>query len=617
MPVVGDRVAEEYPAPVAGLAADLPLAPGGAALGRGAGPVGVQRRAVIPQPADLHPAAAVDLHQVHRQQLVIQLRGRDLQREPALGHRGGEQRVRAVPGARIPRRGVLAELAVLPDLHDPGRDQVLGLRQGEHRVGLGIGAPVSDIDPAPARQHLQQQRLDPGKCPLDRLLISRPQHPGGEDVGADDALHLDQVVILIDRSVISGDGLGGKERQPGDLVPGEGGDQGRRDARVRPFHVLAPVRAQRQRHHHIAQQHRHVDGGVRYQGEPEGDQRMGVEVQAEGERGGHRLAEHVLADLDPERAGIQRDDLPGPVDHHMLAGERQLRRRPGVTLPGAAGTEPFDPHRPQGLIAGNRHLRAEPVPDVLADQPFPGLHRDPRPVQAFGMHCVDGLAELPGHRVMPAASPQPVPVDASGDPEPAALAGPPDQGPFADAGQAQNHGRISAQAGHLGDLGQPPLVQRGGRRIVARPWFTGQGVPRAAAAVAGLCLHQVGVAHRHQLPLPAGEVLQPGRLAAPAARRARGGGRGGPAVAVVDQRPDSGGQLVPVVAAQQHPACVRLELLHLPLGAGQHQPAAHGQLHRPARCAAHRPPLVAPRQTRALSPNGPARSMARARCQIR
>ena len=203
---------------------------------------------------------------------------------------------------------------------------MLGLREGEHRVGFGIGAPVRDVDPAVAEQHLQQQCLDPGKCPLDSLLIGRAQHPGGQDVRADDPLHLDQMVVLIDRPVIGGDRLRGEERQARDLVPGEGGDQGRRDPRVRPFHVLAPLLAQRKRHHHITQQHRHVDRGIGHQGEPERDQRMSVKINRQGQRRGHRLAEHVLADLDSQRAGIQRDDLPGPVDHHVLAGERQLRR---------------------------------------------------------------------------------------------------------------------------------------------------------------------------------------------------------------------------------------------------------------------------------------------------
>ena len=211
---------------------------------------------------------------------------------------------------------------------------------------------------------------------------------------------------------------------------------------------------------------------------------------------------------------------------------------------------------------------------------------------------------------------QPVTVDASGDPVPAACHGPPDQGALADPGQTQHRGRIGTQASHLGDLGQPPLVQRGGRRVIIRSRLTWQGVQRAAAPVAGLCLHQVRVAHGDQLPLPGGEVFKPGRLTAAAERRARGG-RGWPAVAVADQRPDGGGQLLPVVAAQQHPACVRLELVHLPLGARQYQPAARRQLDRPARTAAHRPARVLPRQTRVPSPNGRARSIARIRCQIR
>ena len=41
---------------------------------RGLVAIGLQSRAVIPEPADLHPAAAVDLHVVGGQQLVVQLR---------------------------------------------------------------------------------------------------------------------------------------------------------------------------------------------------------------------------------------------------------------------------------------------------------------------------------------------------------------------------------------------------------------------------------------------------------------------------------------------------------------------------------------------------------------
>ena len=233
------------------------------------------------------------------------------------------------------------------------------------------------------------------------------------------------------------------------------------------------------------------------------------------------------------------------------------------------------------------------------------------------MHRVDSLPDLLGDDGPLASAAQPVPVDAPGDPGPAALPGPPGQGPFADPAQPQHRGRVGAQGGHLGDLGHPPLMQRGDRRIIARPRLAGQRVQRAAAAVAGLGLHQVRVARGDQLPLPGGEILQPGRLPSPAIRQARDGGRGGQAVAAIDQRPDRGGQLLPVVAAQQYPAGVRFKLAHLPPCACQHQPAARRQFHRPAARAVHSPLRAAPRQTRALSPNGTARSMARTRCQIR
>jgi transcriptional regulator with XRE-family HTH domain len=32
----------------------------------------------------------------------------------------------------------------------------------------------------------------------------------------------------------------------------------------------------------------------------------------------------VLTDLHAQRAGIQRDHLPGPVNHHVLAGHRSF-----------------------------------------------------------------------------------------------------------------------------------------------------------------------------------------------------------------------------------------------------------------------------------------------------
>jgi hypothetical protein len=82
-------------------------------------------------------------------------------------------------------------------------------------------------------------------------------------------------------------------------------------------------------------------------------------------------------------------------------------------------------------------------------------------------------------------------------------------------------------------------------------------------------------------------------------RRARGG-RDGPAAAAADQRPDRRGQFLPVAAAQQHPACVRLELPDLPIGAVQHQPATRRQLDR-AQCddtSAHRSDCAVSSQAR-------------------
>jgi hypothetical protein len=63
--------------------------------------------------------------------------------------------------------------------------------------------------------------------------------PAPEDVRADHPLDLDQVMVLIDRPVVGGDRLGGEERQPGDLAPGELRDHRSGDSRVGPLHLLA------------------------------------------------------------------------------------------------------------------------------------------------------------------------------------------------------------------------------------------------------------------------------------------------------------------------------------------------------------------------------------------
>ena len=115
VPGVRDGVLEEHAAPVPGVAADDPLARVPAAPRRGGAVVARQGRAVIPQPADRHPAPGDTADVMSRQQLIKQVRGRDLHRKPGLGERGREQRVGAVAAIGIPARGVFPQLAPLPD----------------------------------------------------------------------------------------------------------------------------------------------------------------------------------------------------------------------------------------------------------------------------------------------------------------------------------------------------------------------------------------------------------------------------------------------------------------------------------------------------------------------
>jgi hypothetical protein len=120
----------------------------------------------------------MDRDVVRGQQLVIQLRAGDLHREPALCHRGGEQRVRAVVADRIPARRMFAQAPVLPDRHDPGGDQMLHRIDGEYRVGLRVDAAVGHVHAAVAEQVLEQQAADRAECPFHGLLgPSRQLHP--------------------------------------------------------------------------------------------------------------------------------------------------------------------------------------------------------------------------------------------------------------------------------------------------------------------------------------------------------------------------------------------------------------------------------------------------------
>ena len=126
------------------------------------------------------------------------------------------------------------------------------ISDGEYRVGLRVHTAVGDIDTGVAEQVLEQQRADGAKGPFHRLLVGRTKNPGRQYVRPDHPLHLDQMMIFIDTAVIGGDRFRGEERHPGHPVPGELRHHRGGDARVGPFHVLAPVIAQRKRHHHVA-----------------------------------------------------------------------------------------------------------------------------------------------------------------------------------------------------------------------------------------------------------------------------------------------------------------------------------------------------------------------------
>ncbi len=215
------------------------------------------------------------------------------------------------------------------------------LRQGQHGTGLGVRPAVSDVDPGIAGQVLEQQTPQRPERPLASGLIQRPQHPGRQDVAAQRLLRRDGRVAFIGTPVVRGDRLRGEERQPGDPVPGELGDDAGGHSRVRPFHLRAPAIPHRQRHHHVAQQHRDVDRGVRHQREPERDRRMREHIEGKGQVRRYRVAEHAVTDLHRQRRGVQRDDLPGPVHRHV-----HLRGLDAVGRPVIAGTGAARPDVP-------------------------------------------------------------------------------------------------------------------------------------------------------------------------------------------------------------------------------------------------------------------------------
>ncbi len=227
-------------------------------------------------------------------------------------------------------------------------------------------------------------------------------------------------------------------------MAGKLGDHRGGDAGVGPLHVLAPAVLQRQRHGHVAQQHRHVDRGVADQREPKRDQRVGVDIQRQCQVHRDRLAEDVLADLDRQHGGVQRDDLARPVHHHVLGGGLHRGGGTQVALPGAAWPKPLGPHHPQRLVGRQLHARPEPLPHVLMDQPLPGPHADLGAVQRLSMDRMDRFADLLAD-AMPTPAAQPPPIDAADWAEAAVVGGKPPQGPFADILESQEPGLLPAE----------------------------------------------------------------------------------------------------------------------------------------------------------------------------
>ena len=274
--------------------------------------------------------------------------------------------------------------------------------------------------------------------------------------------------------MVGGHRLRREEREPGDPVPGELRHDRRGKSGVRPLQILAPVIPHRQRHHHVAQQHRDIDRGVRDQREPERDQRVREDVEREGQVRPDRLAEHSLAGHHRQHRGVQGDDLARAVDHHVAVLLRQPRR-PRIALPGPPGAEPVPPGPAQRVVAGDHGIGPEPLPDILADLDVLGPHGDPRAVQRLLPDREDRLPDLRRDAGMAAALPQPPVICAPGQPElpPGAL--PPEQRAVADRIQAQEPRRLRVHRLELSDLRHPPGRHRRRVRVVlgpglSRPW---------------------------------------------------------------------------------------------------------------------------------------------------
>ena len=172
---------------------------------------------------------------------------------------------------------------------------------------------------------------------------------------------------------------------------------------------------------------------------------------------------------------------------------------------------------------------------------------------------------------MPAAGPDPPPVDAPGRPLVLPRGRHPLERPLAYFPQPQQRCLLAAEGLKLGGLGPPPLPQRGGPRVIAGAGLPGLRVQRVPAAEPGLCLQQVRNPHPHDLALVISQVVQDRRLPRPPRRHCAAVVRHGPAIGMTGQPPDAPPPFFPA-RAQQHPAVLGLNGRHRPLRAAQQEP---------------------------------------------
>jgi hypothetical protein len=406
--------------------------------------------------------------------------------------------------------------------------------------------------------------------------------------------------------MVRGDRLRREKREPGDPVPGEVRDDARRHPGIRPFHLRAPAVPHRQRHHHVAQEHRDIDRGVRHQREPERHRGMREHVQGQREHDRDRLPEYPVADLHRQRGRVQRDDLAGPAHRHVHLRSLDAVGRTVIAGTGAARPEPLPPGFPQRPESRHRDVRPVLLGDVLADQDVLVHHAGPGPVPGLLPDREDRLAYFLGDAGMPAAGPHPPPVDAPGR----ALVLPrgrhPLERPLAHLPQPQQHRLLSPESLQFGGLGPPPLPQRRGPRVIAGAGLPGPRAQRVPAAEPGLGLQQVRDPHPHDLPLVIGQIVQDRRLPG-RTRRHRGIiVRDGLAVGMMRQPPDAPPPLFPA-RAQQHTAVLGLDGRHRPLRAAQQERRSRRQLQEPGLARHHLFPPAS--QTSDVSPSGRDRSV--------